>query len=96
MTAATKHNRGSLKKGRPLGRARVEPDTRTFSGRVAARIRALRDKRGMTVDDLADKIGIEPSTLYGYESGSRKPDPDLYPKFAEAFGISVTAFLPKA
>lgn len=95
MTTAVKDNRRSPSKGRGVGRARVEPDISTFSGRVAARIRALRDKHGMSVEDLARKVGVGVQTIYGYETGKRKTDPDLYPKIASAFGLSVTAFLPK-
>jgi ribosome-binding protein aMBF1 (putative translation factor) len=95
MTTATKDNRRSPKKGRGVGRARVEPDISTFSGRVAARIRALRDKHGVSVEELATRTGIEVATLYRYENGHRKPDPDLYPSLAKAFGLSIAAFLPK-
>lgn len=77
-----------------VSRRRVEPNLKTYSGRVAARVRALRDKRGWAAEDLAKKIGVPVKTLYSYESGDRVISPDLYPNLAEAFGMSVRAFLP--
>ena len=80
----------------PLGRARSEPDLSTYSGRIAARTRMLRTKRRWSVEDLADKVDVAVQTMYGYENGKARIPPDLYPAFAEAFGLSVRAYLPDA
>lgn len=93
MVTMAKENR-RLSKGAVVGRARVEPDTDKYSGRVAARVRALRDKRGWSVEELAHKVGVADQTMYGYESGKRDIPPDLYPDLADAFGVTVRAMLP--
>ncbi len=80
--------------------AKAEIDTSTYSGRVSARIRKLRELRGWTVADLADKINhrttksLANSTIHGWDNGSRKVDPDFYPIIAAAFGIPIRKFLP--
>ncbi|PNG65012.1 transcriptional regulator [Vibrio vulnificus] len=38
------------------------------------RIRMVREKAKVSVKDLAAMIGTEPSAVYHYESGRRKPD----------------------
>ena len=67
-----------------VGRKRVEPDLTTYSGRLAARIRELRDERRLTVQEVADKSGIPLYTLYGYENGRREIPLDLLPALAKA------------
>lgn len=77
-----------------------QPNTTTYSGRVAARIRALRKKRRMDRTGLHAALaqhGVKVSmpALYAYENGNRPVNPDHYPAFAKALGCkSVRAFLP--
>lgn len=94
MQTAVKQTGGTPQRD-SVGRARSEPDLSTYSGRVAARVRALREKRRMAVDDLADDIGVAVQTMYGYENGKSRIPTDLLPAFAKAFGMSVRAFLPE-
>lgn len=93
MATATKETGGSKSRA-TVGRARSEPDIERYSGRVAARVRTLRDARKWTVEQLAAKIGVADQTMYGYESGKRDIPPDLFPAIAAAFGLSVRGFLP--
>lgn len=77
-----------------------QPDTSTYSGRVSSRIREARKARRMTVEELRDALRaagcqIALSTLYGWENGSKRPDPDDYPALAKVLGFkSVRQFLP--
>lgn len=77
-----------------------QPDTSTYSGRVAARIRELRKNRRMERSELHAALaqhGVKVSmpALYAYENGNRPVNPDHYPAFAKALGCkSVRSFLP--
>jgi transcriptional regulator with XRE-family HTH domain len=78
-----------------------QPDTSTYSGRVAARIRALRKACDMDREQFRAalaKLGVDValSTLYGWENGNTSPDPDRYPAIAKALRCkSVRDFLPE-
>jgi len=56
--------------------ARIEPDTATFSGRFAARLRSLREKAKLTPEQVAEKMGVALSTIYSWEAGSTFPKPE--------------------
>ena len=75
--------------------ARKEPDTRMYSGRFAARLRTLREKAGLTVEDLVEATGFPQRTLYRWESGLRVPPVDAYPILAAALGVKVRTLLPE-
>ena len=76
--------------------ARKEPDTRIYSGRFAARLRMLREKAGVTQEDVAVKLGITVRTVYKWEQGVHFPTPDQLPLLKELFGLkSVQALFPK-
>lgn len=83
-----------------VARAEKEPDQGEYSGRVAARLRAMRKKKKMSREELWYALkqqgrDIKVPALYAYENGSRKIDPDLYPFFAKALGFKSTRdFLP--
>jgi ribosome-binding protein aMBF1 (putative translation factor) len=86
--------------------AKKPVDRKTYSGRVAARVRELREERGWRVADLVERINhrrrrvkakeFPQSTVHGWDNGSRKIDPDLYPLLAAVFGVSVREFLPES
>lgn len=77
-------------------------DTTKYSGRIAARLRKLREERGWLVNDLAAAINrllpadqrVAVSTVHHWDNGGRRLDPDLYPIVARAFGLTVAEFLP--
>ena len=66
-----------------------------YSGRFAARLRALREKAGMSVEDLVDRTGIPAQTLYSWEQGKYTPPIETFPMLAETFGVEVRTLLPK-
>lgn len=57
------------------------------------KIAALRDKRGLTQEDLASKIGISRASLSHYEKGRRDPDYNTLTKIADFFKVSVDYLL---
>jgi transcriptional regulator with XRE-family HTH domain len=77
-------------------RQRKEVDTSTYSGRFALRLKMLREKTGMTVDQLAEASGISRKTLYNWESRMRAPSiDDVLLILAEHLNVEVRTLLPK-
>ena len=57
------------------------------------RIALLREKHGLTQEELAHKIGITRAALSHYETNRRKPDYETIEKFADLFRVSVDYLL---
>lgn len=57
------------------------------------RLRKLRKERGLTLDQLANKLGTTKSTLSRYETGKREPKLDLVNELANFFDVSVDYIL---
>jgi transcriptional regulator with XRE-family HTH domain len=57
------------------------------------KIAALREKRGLTQEDLAAKIGISRASLSHYEKNRREPDYTTMTKLADFFHVSVDYLL---
>ena len=53
------------------------------------RLRRIRQYRGMSIDELADAVGLNRITLYRYEQGERIPRLDTAEKLAKALHCSV-------
>lgn len=49
----------------------------------------LREERGLTQAELADKLGISPSAMSNYEQGIRVPRDEIKVRIAEFFGASI-------
>ena len=74
-------------------------DESTYGGRSAARLRALREKTGMTGYQVAEAISNEgfqcgERTYYGWESGRADPPIDSLPFIAETLGVSIRTLFP--
>ncbi len=67
--------------------ARKPPDTSTYSGRFAVRLRMLREKAGLTVEEVATELGVKTITVYGWEQGRSMPHFDNIPAIAELFSF---------
>ena len=52
-------------------------------------LRALRKARGMTLKEVAERVGVAESTVSQYENGKRDPDFETLLKLAELFDVSV-------
>ena len=81
-------------------RPKNEPDLTTYAGRVAARLRYLRERRNWTIADVQEMLADEGhqvpvSTLYAYERGKSGGGVDLpyhlIPVFAGLFGFKTAA-----
>ncbi|MCL6445044.1 MAG: helix-turn-helix domain-containing protein [Alicyclobacillus sp.] len=61
----------------------------------AERFRMLRESRGWTQDDVAEKLGVSRPTIAGYESESkgRIPREETLIKIAELFGCTIDYLL---
>lgn len=57
------------------------------------KIAALREKRGLTQEELAGKIGISRASLSHYEKNRREPDYATMTKLADFFHVSVDYLL---
>ena len=76
-------------------RNRKDVDTSTYTGRFAVRLRSLREKRGMSVEELAEASGIHVQTLYRWEQGDKAPTIEKFPELAAALKITVSGMMPK-
>lgn len=99
MGVATMKMGGPTSRGRAVPRERSEVDTSTYSGRVAARIRAVIDEKGVPIKALVDAIqaaGHKASerTVFAYLNNTRTLHPDLYPAVAKALKVKLADLLP--
>lgn len=60
---------------------------------IGDRIRALRDKRNLTRDEVALSTGITYHALSKYETNDREPDYDTLQKIADYFNVSTDYLL---
>ena len=79
-----------MPKTRRMPKPRKEVDTSTYTGRFAVRLRTLREKKKMTVLELAELTGIPFQTLHRWESGERCPVNEQILLVAEALKINVS------
>ncbi|MCM3127725.1 MULTISPECIES: helix-turn-helix transcriptional regulator [unclassified Paenibacillus] len=57
------------------------------------RIAELREKRGMTQEELSNVLEITRASLSHYEKGRRKPDFETLTRLADTFNVSVDYLL---
>lgn len=72
---------------------RKQPDLKTYSGRVAARLIALREKAGLSVEEIAKALGISPRAVYHWESGRSEPKLAYFPELAKLLGVKNPRYL---
>lgn len=84
-TAATKL-RGSKQEPKVARPRKKEPDTSTTAGMFAAYLAHLIDKRGTSVDNLAEATGINRATIFRWLSGDYSPDVGDLDRLAIALG----------
>jgi transcriptional regulator with XRE-family HTH domain len=85
-----------MPKKKNMARPRKEIDTSTYTGRFAARLKMLRERAGMSVEELAEASGITAATLYDWEKARCTPGIERLPLLAEALQIKVRTLLPEA
>lgn len=67
-------------------------------GSFSERLKELREKRGLTQDELAVQLGVARSTIGGYEAPSkqREPEFEVVGRLAAFFNVSVDYLLGRA
>lgn len=60
------------------------------------RIRFYRERKGMTMQELADIVGCTDGTISNYELGKRKPNYEMLLKLSEALDTDVSHLLGNA
>jgi transcriptional regulator with XRE-family HTH domain len=63
---------------------------------LAQRVRAFRKLKGLTQDELAQRVGMSIAVLGSIERGTRKADEKTLRKISEALDISLHDLLPDA
>ena len=61
---------------------------------VGVRLRAVRHDRGWTLDELAERAGMSPSTLSRLESGKRQASLELLLPLTRQLGVRIDDLLP--
>lgn len=56
---------------------------------VGTRIRKLRIEHKLTVENIASKLNISKSAIYGYETNVREMNYDTLSKFADLYNVSI-------
>ena len=60
---------------------------------MAVRLRTLRAARGLQASEVAENIGIDPTTLSRLENGRSRPSTENAQKLAGFYGLSLDALL---
>ena len=63
---------------------------------IAARIRALRDKLGITQPELARRVGCDASLVSKWESGKQAPNAHRMARLADLAGATISDFMGMA
>jgi transcriptional regulator with XRE-family HTH domain len=60
--------------------------------KISRKIKALRKTRGLTQEQLAEKLGVQRATVSNYEIGRRSPHIKELERIASALGVSLEYF----
>lgn len=83
-----------------MGRPLKAVDETTYSGRFAARMRKLREKTGLTGDQMAEAItnagfNCTRRQYYQWESAKAEPPLDAMPVMASVYGVQPRSIFPQ-
>lgn len=53
----------------------------------------LREKRGLSQTELANRVGLKQTTISQYENGTRRPNLSVAKKLADALGTTLDEFV---
>lgn len=76
-----------------FGKTKKEVNVEVINMNIGSNISALRKKRGMTQEDLANELGVSAQAVSKWENNSSCPDVSLLTKIADIFGVSVDSLL---
>lgn len=77
----------------PVTELPEEPISRPLATHLAARLRELRARRGLTQDQVARRLGCHESAVSRWESGSRFPTGEDLVSLADLFEVSTDELL---
>lgn len=60
--------------------------------KIGQKIKSLRKTRGLTQDQLGQKLGVQRATISNYEIGRRSPHLNELQKIADILGVSLEYF----
>ncbi len=63
--------------------------------RELKKLRELREKRGLTLDQVAEELGLRNQYVSNYELGKRRPDYETLKKFADFYGVTIDYILER-
>lgn len=72
---------------------RSQPGFRRLSRLLARRIRALREARGWTIEQAAERFQVEPAHVRRIEGANANPSLAVIASIARAFGVPVSALV---
>lgn len=75
----------------PFGQDPMDFNEETAADRIGARIRNIRNAKGISQGELGEKIGLNADRVQKYENGARKPKPDMLIRIASALEVSTLA-----
>ncbi|AYL34086.1 MULTISPECIES: helix-turn-helix domain-containing protein [Streptomyces] len=67
----------------------AEDDVARTLAAMGPRLRAVRERRGVTLSDVCRATGISPSTLSRIETGRRKPTLEVVLQLAKEYGVGL-------
>lgn len=70
-------------------------ETEVLGKFVGEKIKELRDRRGLTQEDLGEVLNTTKQTIGRYENGNRKPNQDVLFELAEYFDVTLDSFFPE-
>jgi transcriptional regulator with XRE-family HTH domain len=70
-----------------MSRLLKEPETNTYAGRFAARLRMLRLATELKPSDVALELGVGLTTVYNWETGNSAPSVDNLARLAALYGL---------
>jgi transcriptional regulator with XRE-family HTH domain len=84
-----------------MGRPQKPVDDSNYLGRFAVRLRKLREKSGMTVEEYTAKVcengyPIVPRTVYHWERARTTPPLEAIPAMAAALSIKIRTLFPES
>jgi len=68
-------------------RPRKEVDLSSYAGRFAERLKTLREKKKLTAQEFAEKMGVSDQAVYYWETGRNQPKISDLPKIAETLNL---------
>jgi transcriptional regulator with XRE-family HTH domain len=76
-----------------MARPRSKKKTPTFASELGARLKALREKRGLTQQQLGERLKAAPSRISRYESGGAVPEAETLVTLATVLEVSLDELL---